>query len=367
MNQPSFLQSADWAKFQVAVGHPVVESNGIRFFKNSLLFGGSYWYCPHPDVGDELAFLKSVTELASQEKAWFVRVEPNVGAVSIEYPVLSIEGRQRAKQEGTNESELNTEYRILNTAAVQPSNTWHVSLADEPTMLVTMHEKTRYNIRLAEKRGVTVRFSSDPADASILYDLLAKTGERAGIRLHEASYYRTMMEVLKANSKRQTANSADEVSLADSRSLIADCLTVEIAIAESEGQPVAAALVATFGNRVIYLHGGSEYEQRSLMAPHLLHWSIMQRAHAAGLNVYDMGGIAPGEPETRNQKPETNPVSSFKFQVFRSAPHPWSGITRFKQGFGGEAVHYPPAVDVVVNQFAYWLYNLGRRLNRSLR
>jgi len=214
-------------------------------------------------------------------------------------------------------------------------------------MLAAMHEKTRYNLRLAEKRGVSVRFSSDPSDASILYGLLAKTGERAGIRLHDPSYYRKMMETLGAKGGFSTTleqYSSTRIDAVSGESGGEARLRVEIAIAERLGHPVAAALVAHYGDRAIYLHGGSDYEQRNLMAPHLLHWAVMQRAAGAGQAVYDLGGIAPDDAPN----------------------HPWAGISRFKRGFGGTPIDYPPAVDVVVNRGMYQLYQFGRRLNRSL-
>ena len=149
----------------------------------------------------------------------------------------------------------------------------------------------------------------------------------------------------------------------------ADRLSVELVIAEANGQPVAAAIIAQYGDRAIYLHGGSDHEYRALMAPHLLHWRVMQRARAAGQKIYDMGGVAPEEPERANSKSQTaNRANAFAIRhslIADSLVHPWAGITRFKMGFGGDAVHYPPAVDVVIDSFKYQIYQLGRKLNRS--
>ncbi len=358
MTEPSFLQSADWARFQAAVKHPSIESDGVRYFKNALPLGGSYLYCPHPDVADPTGFLDRSVRLAKEQRAWFVRVEANVGSASIQYPVSSIEGIP------------NTQYPILNTLPVQPADTWHVPLASDEAMLAAMHEKTRYNIRVAEKRGVSVRFSSNPTDVLILSTLLEKTGERVGIRIHPASYYQTMMEVLSGESREQRVEKDSSTNSTLNSQL--STLTVELAIAEHENKPIAAALIAHYGTRIIYLHGGSDYTQRNLMAPYALHWAIICRARDQGATVYDMGGVAPEAPGQANSKQQTANSEDVLPEAVRRSPfavrslHPWAGISRFKQGFGGHAIHYPPAVDVVVQSTMYRVYQLGRRLHRSI-
>ena len=147
-------------------------------------------------------------------------------------------------------------------------------LGDDATMLAAMHEKIRYNIRVAEKRGVSVQFSSDPADVAIFYKLLAKTGERAGIRLHEAPYYSTMMKTLASGvmldrKGDDTSTAQDQASrepilgslISDSRQAGSGSrmtngeeshLSVELAIAEHLGHPVAVAMIAHYGDRAIY-------------------------------------------------------------------------------------------------------------------
>jgi len=106
---------------------------------------------------------------------------------------------------------------------------------------------------------------------------------------------------------------------------------VRLYIAEREGVPLAAAIVAYYGDTATYLHGGSSYEHRALMTPHLLHWQAMRDAKAAGMRWYDFGGIEP---------PKSAPSSELQATS-------WAGMTRFKQGFGGEVVHDPPTMDLV--------------------
>jgi len=280
----------------------VLTRDGYQFFETKIP-GGRYLYCPHPLIADAANFLSLITTLAQEEGAWFVRVEPYVGSAPIA---------------------TNGAVSVKPTLALQPGHTLEVPLADNESMLAAMHQKTRYNIRQAEKAGVSIRFDQSEEAVTALLGLLEQTSERANIRLHPSTYYPTML--------RELGGAVGESGR----------LRVEVALAEYHGQPVAGALLAWWGTTCIYLHGGSNYEQRSLMAPHLLHWTAMQRARDAGCATYDMGGVAPED--------EPN--------------HAWAGISRFKRGFGGQTISYPSAVDVVLRPFAYQTYTLGRTLRR---
>ena len=303
MTDKSFLQSDDWGRFQEAVGLTVLKHNGYQFFETSIPMG-KYLYCPHPLFYNAQEFIAGATELAKQNKAWFVRLEPNVGSAN-----------------------LQTAQNIHSTLPSQPGRTLHIPLADDETMLAAMHQKTRYNMRVAEKAGVRISFSNSTESAEALIRLLERTGERAGIRLHPSAYYEKMLDLLGGTNPAEGE------------------FRVEVALAEHDGVNVAGALLGWWGDTVIYLHGGSNYERRSLMAPHLLHWTAMRRARDAGKTIYDMGGISPDDQPN----------------------HPWAGISRFKLGFGGNPIDYLPAVDVVLNEFSYKVYGLARKLRRSVK
>ena len=104
-----------------------------------------------------------------------------------------------------------------------------------------------------------------------------------------------------------------------------------IFFAEYQGMRLATALVVYFGRRATYFYGGSLARYRRVMAPCLLHFEIMRRAKARGLEWYDLWGVAPeDEPE-----------------------HPWANISAFKRKFGGVEVHLVPTLDLVYDQAAY--------------
>jgi lipid II:glycine glycyltransferase (peptidoglycan interpeptide bridge formation enzyme) len=116
--------------------------------------------------------------------------------------------------------------------------------------------------------------------------------------------------------------------------------TVELAVAEHAGEGLAVHILIAFGDTVTYAHGASSSRKRELMAPHLLQWASMTRAKTQGFTHYDFFGVAPAEAP---------------------ASHPWAGITRFKEGFGGQRVSYPGAYDFVLNAPGYWLYTVAHQ------
>lgn len=184
----------------------------------------------------------------------------------------------------------------------------------EDELLADMHPKTRYNIRLSERKGVEVRWSRSPEDLEAFLSMLQATARRQGIGVFPSAYYRTMV---------RTFGDAVEVAVA--------CLREAV---------LAGAIHIRFGDTVTYVHGASASEHRELMAPHFLHWQTIRRAKNAGALHYDFFGIAPEG----------------------SVDHPWNGITRFKLGFGGKPHAYPGAFNVVYQRGWYLAYRLAKRL-----
>lgn len=211
----------------------------------------------------------------------------------------------------------------------EPEWTWRVDLLpSEDTLLAAMHEKCRYNVRLAQRKGVAVRTAhGTPADMDVFWSLLQDTAQRQQIHTHPRPYYDAMIRAL----QRPRASDAHDTD-------------VRLYIAEHAGVPIAAILVAYCGETATYLHGGSAYAHRALVAPQLLHWTAMRDAKAVGMRWYDFGGIAP----------ESDAAS----HDFAS----WAGITEFKKRFGGEAMHHPPTLDLVLRPFWYQGFALLARL-----
>lgn len=201
---------------------------------------------------------------------------------------------------------------------MEPERTLLVDLrktGDE--LLAGMHQKTRYNIRLAEKKQIEVRWGSDEATLETFYRLSKLTATRQNIGIHPIAHYRAILRGMGSGA--------------------------EIALASLGTEPLATGLFLRFGDAFTYQHGGSADERKELMAPHLLQWRAIQRAKQEGYRWYDFYGIAPEDATNHN----------------------WAGITRFKLGFGGERKDYPGAFNLVYQRNWYLAYRFAKRL-RSL-
>lgn len=207
---------------------------------------------------------------------------------------------------------------MQSSKTIQPQLNWVLGLeGSEQELLVGMKPKHRYNINLAAKKGVTVR-EATKQDFLEVWRLLLETAGRGKFKLHPQNYYLQMWETLGPDK-------------------------FKILLAEYEGQPLACVLVSFFGHTATYLHGGSSDKLKNVMAPYLLHWETIVLAKHAGYYNYDFGGIT------------TDPN------------HSWSGISRFKMGFGGFEVRYPGTYDLVLSPLWYNVYKSGRKLRSLLR
>jgi lipid II:glycine glycyltransferase (peptidoglycan interpeptide bridge formation enzyme) len=191
-------------------------------------------------------------------------------------------------------------------ADVQPPDTVVVPLADDETMLGRMHKKTRYNIRLAEKKGVTVERAGVEALGE-WYALYRETAARDKISIHSETYYRDLF------------SHAPDL-----------CLW----LARYEGKLLAGNVVLVHGDQAVYLYGASSNEHRNLMAPYALQWAALRDSRDRGAVEYDLFGIPPTDDPA----------------------HPMHGLYRFKTGFGGDRIHRHGAWDRVFRPVVWTLW-----------
>lgn len=319
----SFLQSWEWGAMQEKLGVPywrlAVESDGkveigALVLKRQLPWGKSWLYVPKgpafaPPTGGATAgkpltsILQQVIDLAQREGVVFVRIEPHFAPPS---------GWQKA------------------TNDVQPRHTLVLDLtksADE--LLGEMRAKTRYNIRLAERKGVRVRIGVQEEDLERFLRLSRDVRERSAFHYHPDNYYRAM------------------------RAALSPAGAFEIAVAEYAGGGLAVHLLIYFGDTATYVHGASSSTKRELMAPHFLQWESIKRAKEKGYAKYDFWGVGPASHEAS--------------QDTDALRHQWAGITRFKEGFGGRRVSYLGAYDYVLEPVWYWTYGTSRKAKGLLR
>lgn len=160
---------------------------------------------------------------------------------------------------------------------------------DAAQILARFHQKTRYNIRLAERRGVAVRRGGREA-LPTFHRLLMETCERDGFRERSYHYFEQVWDGLAPGGH------------------------IHLFVASHAGRDLAAAVVTTFGSKAVYTYGASSNEQRNLMAPYAVQWAAIRFALACGCRSYDMTGIP------KRLSPD----------------EPGYGLWRFKRGFCGE-------------------------------
>jgi lipid II:glycine glycyltransferase (peptidoglycan interpeptide bridge formation enzyme) len=208
---------------------------------------------------------------------------------------------------------------------IQPPDTVLIDLSpEEGDILAQMNPKWRYNIRLAERRGVLVR-RADEEGLPAFYALFRETGKRDGIAIHSFDYYQTLF----SHSRTYGAGGPE----------------LRLYLAAHEGDPVAAVIVLIRGEEAVYLYGASSDRKRNLMANYALQWQAMRDAKASGCRRYDLFGIPPtGDPG-----------------------HPMAGLYRFKTGFGGRIIHRPGSWDYPCRPAATALFRMAEALRKKQR
>lgn len=216
-----------------------------------------------------------------------------------------------------------------NYVDIQPPDTTQIDLtADEEEILAGMHQKWRYNIRLAEKKGVIIKKYTGNSEEIMekmdsFYQLTKETNARDGNASHAKDYY---IDLIKS--------SAQEIAQGN------DVPLVSLYIAEHQGDEIAAIMTLFSHDEAIYLYGASSNQKRNLMPNHLLQWTAMKDAKAYGCPYYDMYGMPPdGENEH----------------------HPMHGLYMFKANFGGRIIHRIGSWDYAVS-FLYKAYSFAEKL-----
>ncbi|MEK7680736.1 MAG: peptidoglycan bridge formation glycyltransferase FemA/FemB family protein [Patescibacteria group bacterium] len=343
-NFPSFTQSWEWGDILISEGKKVerlavVESGRIlaqaQVAYINVLFGWIYAFCPKGPVVNEKDCMKVEAVYGvlfayfKNNNCIFLRAEP--------------------------ENKIaDSKLKMLHLIDINPSATLVLNLnASEEEILKNMHQKTRYNINLAQKKVIR---ADEKKDFGIFWSLMSETGKRDDFKLHDRGHY---------------------------EKVLASPLTKQL-IAYFENKPIACCVFAGFGNVFTYLYGASSYESRNLMAPHLLQWEGIKMGKRLGHKWYDFFGVAPrchSEPRTkassmRGKLDEKSPSLSTNGQRSLTSvwdddyeydsKHQYAGVTRFKLGFGGKPYQTPGTWDVVIDNTKYKLYNILRRLRRLI-
>lgn len=212
---------------------------------------------------------------------------------------------------------------------IQPQHTILIDLApDEEQILAAMKAKTRYNIRLAARKGVTVRHG-DERDLEAFYRLMEVTGQRDRFAIHSRAYYEEVYRRFAAQGQ------------------------AALLLAEYSGKLLASLMAFAFGDKAWYMYGASSDDDRHLMPNHLLQWEAMRWAKGRGCRTYDLWGIPDLDVAALEDSIKEGGSAS-------AAESPLYGVYRFKRGFGGEPVRYVGAYDQVyrplLHRFLTWAW-----------
>lgn len=317
------LQTDEWAKFkrqfgweeeivQVGDGADIEAGATIlyRWLPHRLLPLASIAYTPKGPVVDWRnteqvgKVLNRLEAAARRKRAVLLHIEPNLE--QDELPGLEAQ----LKQAGFKPAAKN----------IQPRRTILLDIGgEEEDVLGRMKQKTRYNIRLAARKGVTVR-EGTPDDLPIFNLLMAATGKRNQFGVHSPAYYQMVFKIFAGNG------------------------AAGMLLAEYEGRPLAAIMVFALGATAWYFYGASNDEERNRMPTYLLQWEGIRWARARGCTLYDLWGVPDeDEPTLENE--------------FENRQDGLWGVYRFKRGFGGRLVRWAGGYERVFN----------RPLNRLLR
>ncbi|HJS20309.1 MAG TPA: peptidoglycan bridge formation glycyltransferase FemA/FemB family protein [Anaerolineales bacterium] len=267
--------------------------------------------------------LDDLQAFARKQNAIFVKIDPDV---VLGTGVPGKEGETREYNGQNVESDLRRRGWKYSSDQIQFSNTVLIDLnSSEEEILARMKQKTRYNIRLAAKRGVGLRIGNIE-DSPMLYKMYAETSVRDGFVIRDEGYYQTVWKLFMAGNSSQ---------FSDSPITTYQLPLAEPLIAQIDNEPVAAIFVFYFAGRAYYVYGMSRDKHREKMPSYLLQWEAMKRAKARGCLTYDLWGA---------------PV------VFDESDSMW-GVYRFKEGMGGQVVRTIGAWDFAPSRVWYKLYS----------
>lgn len=329
-----FLQSKYWGRFQKEIERKIIEVGGEDFSALMIFYDlpivGGYFFVPrgpllkYPIINNQSSnntqysipniqkFIKKMILVAKESSVGWVRIEPQT-----EKDLAMIREAARG------------EYKVVKSKKDhEPAQTIMLDLAkSEEELLADMKQKTRYNVRLAGKKGVIIEKSKSKEAIESFLSLTKITAQRDRITPHPNWYYQKMLETIPEEN-------------------------LHLYIARYEGKIICANLVSFYGGVATYLHGASANEHRNVMAPFALQWTAILDAKKEGYEKYDFGG--------------TKIAKDGKYE------ESWSGISRFKQGFCPKCqpVEFPGCWDIIIDNKKYILYKFlqaGKDLLRKIK
>lgn len=321
----NFQQSVEWAKVKSSWKNEIiiVENNGgeiigsISVLIRKIPIFGNLMYSsrgPVCDIHDKKVLeelTKGLKELAKKYKAFVLKIEPDIKSSDKEFREIVEDLGYGIKDDAKNFNE-----------EIQPRYVFRLDIKGrtEDEVFNGLHQKTRYNVRLATKKGVTIR-EGTREDLKDFHKIMVVTGKRDDFIIRPLEYFEKMYDELVPNGH------------------------MKLMMAYYEDKPVSGIIDIIYGNKTWYLYGASSNEHRNLMPNYLLQWEMIKQAVEMGKDVYDFRGVSGVLDES----------------------HPQYGLYRFKKGFGAEFTEFIGEIYFDFKPFIYWAYKISEKTFKKLR
>ncbi len=315
-NQACFVQSWTWGEIQSSYGRKIwrlglYEHNNLKevclLIQYNLPFGFNWLYSPNWLIPKHFSqakmFLDYIYNIAKDQKSIFFYTDPWLEDNESNKEFLNSLGLKNRKNH-----------------SIQPLDTFIIDIdKTDEDLLKNMHKKTRYNIKLAQKKNIEIVWSKEVKYIKDFYNLTLKTSQRQRIKCLDFEYYKKI--ILSPDFYLLSAVYKEKV--------------------------IASLVLNIFGKNAVYVFGASDYDYRSLMAPYLLQWEAIKFSRQQGCKTYDFWGV---QGKGKNTKK-------------------WAGITRFKKGFNiyVEPKHYVGLYIKIFRQCFFYLYLIFRKVYSLFR
>lgn len=280
----------------------------IPFFPYKLMYASRGPVCDLTDEKTITSLIEDAKKVAKAERCYKLKLDPDV---------LVDDGSfaEMMKNQGF---EINKNTKAYET--IQPRFVFRLNIKDktEDELLASFHHKTRYNIRLAAKKGVVVRIEGKEKLNDFI-KIMKTTGERDDFAIRNISYFEKMADALKGHFR--------------------------LYMAYFEDKPIAGAVAIHYSNKVWYLYGGSLNVHRNMMPNYLLQFEMIKWAVQNNCSLYDFRGVSGFEDEN----------------------HPMYGVYRFKKGFNPTFTEFIGELNLVFNPFIDFLVNKSFNLLKLFR
>jgi len=319
-----FMQSKEWTEVKsnwknemIAVkdeqgnikGAMSILIRKIPFFNNTLMYSPRGPVCDIHDFDTMQQLIAEAKEIAKEYKGYVLKIDPDVEKEDAEFAQMLNKLGFRIKGDSKN------------FEGIQPRFVFRLNVKGktEEQVMQEFHNKTRYNIRVAMKKGVEVRIGSRE-DLPDFHKVMVETGVRDEFVVRSIEYFEKMY----------------------------DCLAPEhlrLYLAYYEGKLIAGTIAVLYGNKCWYVYGASSNEHRNVMPNYLLQWEMIKWAIESGCDIYDFRGVS-GDLDENN---------------------PLYGLYRFKKGFNGKFTEFIGELDLVFNPLVYFAVEKGEKIFRELR